>query len=693
MSFLNLNIPIALNTSKYNLITDFFTPILKNSIKYDRGVGYFSSGWIKEAFEGMTSFAQNGGKARWITSPLLTKEDWDALFLGDEAKRNEILKNALAYAIKDLRYALHHETLIALAWMVADEILAFKLAKPRNKLDHEYHTKVGIFTDDEGNSISFDGSYNDSVTGLHNFESIKVFRSWDSTAEYVEQEIEWFERIWNNQDPNIEVFDIPEVIKANILEIRSGTNRPYLLPDISKLKALKQSSSKVEIPTPHLPSTILLRDYQNEAVEKWFDNDCKGIYEMATGTGKTLTALYSAIKLLKNKKQLLIVIVCPYIHLAKQWLIEAERCDFRPILVAESKQRWLEDAHTLLRDFAGKRITEGILITTNASFLSSDLRDLFEKYMTWHDTLLIADEMHHCGSLEMLKILPESIPYRLGLSATPVRSYDDIATDKLLNYFGGIVFSFGLKEAINYGFLTPYYYYPIPIAMMEDEFEEFIALSKKLNRLHPDPEQPISEAALRIAIKRARVLNNSKAKIEWLKDNINEKDIQPYTLFYVGDQVFDEIRKLIGYEKRIPIHEFTYRQNLAERSALLDQFERGEIKALIAMKCLDEGIDIPPTRTAYFLASSSITREFVQRRGRVLRNSPGKKYANLYDLISVPPLEYIVRGKEDPNYNVVRSALRREYFRIKEFASLAENKHQALNKFLEITNRFDLLSL
>jgi superfamily II DNA or RNA helicase len=203
----------------------------------------------------------------------------------------------------------------------------------------------------------------------------------------------------------------------------------------------------------------------------------------------------------------------------------------------------------------------------------------------------------------------------------------------------------------------------------------------------------MSDAALKIAIKRARVLNNTKSKIDWVRENIDVEKELDYTLFYVGEQIFEDVRSLLGYEKRIPIHEFTHRQSLSERKDLLRQFQNGQIKAFVAIKCLDEGVDVPPTRTAYFLASSSVEREFIQRRGRVLRKSPGKEYATLYDLISIPPRDYILRGKFDENYKAVRSALRREFSRIKEFAALAENKHQALNNFLEIANKFDLLSI
>ena len=691
MPLTNLDIPFALNTSRNDLVEQFFVPLLKNSIRYDRGVGFFSSRWMKETFIGMSDFARNGGKARWITSPMLDQEDWGAILLGDEAKGNEILKQSLLNEIQELTKTMQHDTLIALAWMISDEIIEFKLAKPRNKLNHEFHAKVGIFTDINGNRISFDGSYNDSVTGLHNYESIKVFRSWDTTKDYVEQEENLFENIWNNQDPNIEVYEIPEAVKAQILQLRENTGRPYPMPEWVKLKLVIENAGETKVPYPHIPTSVILRDYQNEAVKNWFDNGNKGILEMATGTGKTITALSVAVKLFDDKKSLITVILCPYIHLAQQWVQEAEKFGYRPILVAESKAKWLEKVQKLVRDFKANRTEEGSIITTNDSFLSEDFQEILMPI--WDKVLLIADEMHHCGAPKFLKNLPDKTLYRLGLSATPIRDYDEEGTDKLFEFFGDIIFKFGLQEAIEQGFLTPYYYHPLPVYMQDDEFDEYIKLTQKLYRMHPGPDSPMSDAALMIAIKRAKVLNNSRSKVDWIRRNIEANNEIEHTLFYVGEQIFDEVRSLLGFEKRIPIHEFTHRQSLSKRKDLLVQFQEGTIKAFVAMKCLDEGVDIPPTRIAYFLASSSVEREFVQRRGRVLRKSPGKTHATIYDLISIPPYEYITKGKSDENYNAVRSALRREFTRIKEFASLAENQHRALNDFIEIANTFDLLSL
>jgi superfamily II DNA or RNA helicase len=188
-------------------------------------------------------------------------------------------------------------------------------------------------------------------------------------------------------------------------------------------------------------------------------------------------------------------------------------------------------------------------------------------------------------------------------------------------------------------------------------------------------------------------MNNSVTKLDWIRENIKPYSKIQHTLFYVGDKMFDNVRELLGIEKRIRIHEFTQRQNNRERKEILERFSSGELQALVAMKCLDEGVDVPPTRVAYFLASSGNPREFVQRRGRVLRRSEGKKNATLYDLVSIPPMEFIEMGRHSPHYGSVRAAVRREYRRVKDFAELAENHYQALDSMFDIAEKLGLLDV
>ncbi|MGA9350336.1 MAG: hypothetical protein WBW48_16250, partial [Anaerolineae bacterium] len=248
--------PAILDTSSSDLIQDFFVPALTASLRYDRGVGYFSSGWLRVAAAGMVQFATNSGRAHWVTSPILSEEDWRALQLGDAARYNEVLRRAIERNLDDLERALEEETLSALAWLVADGILDFKLALPRNKLERgEFHDKFGVFTDAEGNQISFNGSYNDSIQGTRNYESIKVFCSWQPTfAPLVDADAERFERLWSNFDPNVQVFDLPEATRGCIVRLRTD-DRPYPEPDWEKLRSLqKEQASRLVYrpPYPHV---------------------------------------------------------------------------------------------------------------------------------------------------------------------------------------------------------------------------------------------------------------------------------------------------------------------------------------------------------------------------------------------------------------------------------------------------------
>lgn len=688
MPLRDLETPAVLDTSSADLIADFFIPALSCSVQYDRGVGYFSSGWLRITAKGMVSFAANGGRARWVTSPILDSADWEALQTGDSARTDPVLRAALSRNIHDLERTLETDTLSALAWMVADGILSFKLAVPVSKLaGGDFHDKFGVFTDSAGIQVSFNGSYNESVQGTRNYESIKIFRSWEPAfGSLVQADVQRFERLWQNDDPNVRVFELPEAAREQILQLRES-ERPY--PKPKWLQHLREPGNQYHVARrPALPDNIQLRSYQEEASDAWFGNKCHGILEMATGTGKTITALSAVTQLFESQNRLLLVISCPYKHLVEQWASEAENFGFRPIRIAESRRKWETDVARALQLFKRKQTNLVTLITTNASLQTGILPGMLEEF--WSEACLIADEAHHMGAPKMLATLPESAPWRLGLSATPVRHYDEDGTEAILSYFGEVVFSLPLKDVIG-TYLTPYYYYPIPVEMTEVEFDTYCQLTEKLKRYQHSKNENASEIAQRIAIKRARVLNNSLAKLDWIQANIQEHAKISYTLFYSGEQLFGEVTKLLGIEKKLRIHEFTQRQSNKERQEILERFSSGNLQALVAMKCLDEGVDVPPTRTAYFLASSGNPREFVQRRGRVLRKAKGKEYAVLHDLISIPPRQFLESADWNTRYSAVRAAVRREYRRIKEFAELATNKYQALDELFTLAAQLEIL--
>ena len=327
--------PATLDTSTADIVRDFFVPALEPAAHYDRPVGFFSSAPLRVAAEGMVAFAANAGRARWITSPVLDARDWQALQEGVEAREDPVLRAALERALDDLPALLGAETLSALAWLVADEVLDFRLAVPRGKLEQgDFHAKFGIFTDAAGNQVSFNGSYNDSVQGTRNYESIKVFTTWEPAyAPLVADDVLRFERLWGNLDANVRVFSLPEAARAQILRLRTHP-RPY--PEPARAPAVLR-------PTPAVPPRLSLRDYQGEAIEAWFAHQCRGLLEMATGTGKTITALAAAVRLHEQQSRLAVIIAVPYQHLVDQWREEARAFGYQPVLAYRSKARWLED--------------------------------------------------------------------------------------------------------------------------------------------------------------------------------------------------------------------------------------------------------------------------------------------------------------------------------------------------------------
>lgn len=671
--------PPYLNTSRANIVTEFFSPALSSATRYDRGVGYFSSGWLRVAASGMALFAGNGGYARWITSPILSGDDWQAMIQGDRARRDATLRQVLENNITELEYALERKTLSALAWMIADKILDFRLAVPANDLAGEFHSKFGIFTDLQGNRLSFEGSYNDSIQGTRNYESIKIFCSWnDHQAEIVQHDVERFEHLWCNEDPNVYVYDLPEATRARILKLRTQ-DRPYLLA-----KNLTEQAQTYKLREhPCRPPDLVLRDYQEAAIKAWFDHDCRGLLEMATGTGKTITALAAMARLFGRERRLAIVITCPYQHLVDQWHDEASSFNLQPILAYVSKKRWLARFRQQVAEYNHGDRSHLAIITTHTTFTDAD----FQRIVAAIDgpTLLIADEAHHLGAEQRRLALPQTIAYRLALSATPDRWFDDLGTAALRDYFGETVFSYTLAEAIGTA-LTPYRYYPQLVELTLDELAEYQQLSERIAKLGSSDDPDMADARELLLIKRARLLNNAANKLLCLSTLIANIGKIDHALFYCAPEQIDVVCQLLGWDHGLLIHRFTAQEPNSERQMLLAQFAAGELDGLVAMKCLDEGVDVPTTRTAFILASSSNPREFIQRRGRILRRAPGKDEAIIYDLIAIPPQTWAASG----TFNAERSIMQHELHRFHEFAEHARNKHSALDVIRNIARRYGL---
>jgi superfamily II DNA or RNA helicase len=683
-----ISFPPILDTSSGDIIRDFFNPALAASTRYDRGVGFFSAAWLRLAAQGMTTFAANGGYARWVTSPILSEDDWHALQDGSAARQDETLRLAMEENIHDLRKTLQEETLSALAWLVADGILDFKLALPRNKLDQgEFHDKFGIFTDAEGNQVSFNGSYNDSIQGTRNYESIKIFCSWQSVlALLVNADQERFERLWSNKDPNVQVYDLPEAAKANIIKLRTQ-ERPYPEPNKEQLSLISGRQASYSPVKPCFPASIDLRDYQNQAIDEWFKHDCQGLMEMATGTGKTITALSASVRLYEQEKRLAVIITVPYQHLVDQWSKESQPFGYRPILAYQSKASWFDELNNLVMDFSSGYRDHFAVITTHTTFISADFQATIACLS--QQSLIIADEAHHLGAERSRQNYPQQIPFRLALSATPDRWFDDEGSAALRAYFGETVFSFPLEKAIGVS-LTPYYYYPHIVQLTPEELETYQDLSTKIAQLAGRDDERAQESLKLLLMRRAELLNKAANKIIELSRLINESDRIDHTLFYCAPGQIDEVQRLLGWEHGLLVQRFTAEEDAAERQQRLVDFASGEIQALVAMKCLDEGVDVPSTRTAYIMASSSNPREFIQRRGRVLRKSEGKEFSIIHDMIAVPPTAWTAT-QDSTTFNIERGIIRKELERFKEFASPALNKHKALDVIWDIASRYNLM--
>lgn len=668
--FQSLEIPAVINTGKDDFISDFYEELLSRSKIYKRGVGYFTSGWIAANARGMAAFAENGGTARWITSPHLDEFDWEALQHGARARDDPRLHSILEQSVSELSESLESDTRNALAWLIADGVLEIKIAVPTGKLSGDFHDKWGIFASEAGDRVAFHGSQNDSQTGFSNYESFDIFCDWEGSRERerVNSHDDRFDDLWKNRAPNVDVFSIPDEIKEDLLMLRSSS-RPYSLPSA----------------TDH---NIRLRGYQTDAIDSWENNNYRGMLEMATGTGKTYTAIGGMDRLFSDiDTSLLVVIAVPYTHLAKQWADSLEDWGYSDskYIYGSANRHWKEDLSSITADFKIGVRENTILLTTHATFGSDYFKSQIDGLDT--ETLLIADEVHGLGSSHRREALLQSYDYRLGLSATPTRYFDDTGTSALKEFFEGIVFEFGIGEAIP-KYLTEYDYFPHVVELTDEELAGYATLSKKLasemNRENPDQDK-----IERLLIKRSRIIKSADNKLPELISiirDLKQRGEEDHLLVYTNPKQIDEVQELLNNQGLIQ-HRFTNEEDDEERQRLLEGFAEGRWDALVAMKCLDEGVDVPSTQRAILMSNSQNPKQFIQRRGRVLRRAEelGKDHAEIHDMIVVPSL--------NPGADIVdseKNILKKELKRFEEFAADARNPAEARNRIQRIRTEYQI---
>lgn len=639
----------------------FLVPALKLAKTYKRSVGFFSSTVIQAVIDGLSTFIRQNGRIQLIVSPQLTLMDVQAISLGYQMREQKIISSFTTSFEEELE-KLDDFALRLMADLICEGTLDIKLAVSKSL--GFYHDKLGIVEDADGNQIAFYGSANSSINGYqNNYEKVRLARSWvPGEDESVADEVEEFDAIWDGSNPYIETYHFTEAAKKCLLQIVEH----------------RQSEGSQE-------EAVILRDYQQQAIAAWVANGYHGFYVMATGTGKTWTAIYSAKKLLETKSSM-VVICAPYKHLVKQWSEDVEKVfpNAKIILISSENPSWNKQATDAIIAQRLKPETQVILISTIASFKMERFFKVLKK--SKQNKLLIVDEAHRFTL--RTEAIQNTFSYLLGLSATPHSGRSAQSGRELMEYFGGEVFHLGIEEALERGYLVPYYYHPIYVEATESEEKQFKYHTQKILSCFRGNVCINPDLLVRSLRNRLRVISMAENKQNYLPALLRQIPESDHFVVYCGDgRLYDtssgeELRHIQSVKRHLSdlgykSSQFTAQENMVERMKLVDLFNRGQISALAAIRCLDEGINIPSIKSALILSSNDDYREFVQRRGRILRLYPGKEFATIYDVIVLPSSENSAWAKIE---------LRRFY----EYAKLAINSDAQLSELENHLNHYSL---
>ncbi|MEA5583634.1 DNA phosphorothioation system restriction enzyme [Nodularia harveyana UHCC-0300] len=484
----------------------------------------------------------------------------------------------------------------------------------------------------------------------------------------------------------------------------------------------KQSTFKLKLPSvregkanyqirqplpgcPIMPVSLQLRPYQQQAITSWFANNGRGTLKMATGSGKTITALAIACELYQQINLQLLLVICPYRHLVTQWARECQKFNLQPILAFENLRTWQSQLSTQLYNLRSGSQNFITVITTNFTLISDGFQSQLKYFPP--KTLIIGDEAHNLGAPKLEENLPRRVGLRLGLSATPERYFDDDGTQSLFDYFGAVLQpEFTLRDAIAQGALVHYLYHPILVELTPAESIAYLKLTKKIGRSllyrqgenRPPGNLEDHQDLKPLLMQRARLIGTAENKLTALRELMTTRRESTHTLFYCSDgsqeagqrsslRQLKAVAKILGVDLGYKVNTYTAHTPLKERETLRHQFESGELQGLVAIRCLDEGVDIPAIQTAVILSSSGNPRQFIQRRGRVLRPHIGKQRATIFDMIVLPP------DLDRETIEIERNLLKKELRRFVEFADLADNAGQARIKLLDLQKRYGLLDI
>ena len=688
---------------------EFYVPLLSRACRYRRAVGFFSSTALLAILPGVCGLVRRGGRMEVVASPHLSEEDCEAIERGYQT-RSKVIETALLRELDafEADSPERRDRWNLLANLIAGGFLDLRIATTKDLSGAGmYHEKLGLIEDEAGNVVAFSGSMNESVTGLaENYEAFDVFCSWHAEdAARVQAKVEAFDAIWNDEEPSLDVRAFPEVEREILRRYQTETLDfdNYVAPEERPEEAL------LSVPRGRLtkPENVTLYDYQQEAIEQWLARDGCGIFDMATGTGKTYTGLGAAAALSERREKLAVVIVCPFQHLVEQWAEDVRAFGGEPVIAYSGSPQ---------RDYK-KRIRDGVfdfqlgvcpyltILCTNATFASETVQKELPKIAD--DVLLLVDEAHNLGAMRLRKTLEVPYRYRLALSATLERHHDAGGTEALRRYFGEKCIEYGLGRAIREGKLTPYDYHPVVVTLTELEREAYVALTKRIAKCivkKRNGRTELNEMGKMLALKRARIVAGAEGKLTALRELMEAHRDDRYMLVYCGAtrvgegdedigadvRQIDAISRMLNFELGMETAQFTSREDAQERQWRLKEFSEGKLQALVAIKCLDEGVNVPAIRTAFLLASTTNPKEYIQRRGRVLRLSPGKDHADIYDFITLPrPLADVFAGP-DEKAALEQGLVKRELVRMKDFIALARESFASWELFHDMMDAYHL---
>jgi len=691
--FQSLALQRKYRSGENDLLRDFYVPVLQETKQYDRAAGYFDTKALAAAANGISGLIDNDGEMRLLASPRLNEEDKKAL-QGEinENERSEIVADTLNRELDPDQFSsyLQRDRLLVIAWMVREGYLDIKIATLKddevmNPFSH-YHEKLGVLEDKNNDKIAFSGSINETeLAWTDNYESFDVFREWiDAEQPRVEDKQTAFNRLWKGEDPRVGVDPLPDVIEDQFKEISPPTTDGE--PDLESYRNGEvDGSAKVQE-----GGDFTLRDYQEDAIDWWIDHNHRGIFSMATGTGKTFTALRAA---LLDADSRITVVVVPQTPLLSQWIedikgvfgnnIDILQCGGEEGRGWKSKILDKVDPYRVSQDSIIRKRSKDVIITTIHSAVSEPFTRAMEGIPP--DRIqLIADEVHNYGASTFQRLFDINAGRRIGLSATPERKMDPEGTEAILSYFGHNQFEYSTQDAIDEGYLAKYDYHLQICELQPHEYEEYSDLTEQINQISAQlankdensSVQELEEQLKRLSIERARIRKKAETKPQVFGDLLDKDIPTPAIIFCEDTEQVDKIKTEL--EKRGEDYE-EYVSQLPDEdlNRAYYKFENDMIDYLLAIRCLDEGVDVPGCQTAILISSNKSERQFIQRRGRVLRKTSGKEKAVIYDILTFPG----VNAEEGDH--ITRKVVEDEVERAKHLIQAAENQRDVEKQLKE----------